>query len=103
MDSGLKIRNLRSEFAGPFDLEVDSGVCIAITGASGAGKSLFLRMIADLDPNEGEVWLDGVRRRSVAAPNWRRRAVYMAAESGWWADLVDEHFPLGTRERAKEL
>ena len=50
MESGLKIRNLHSEFAGPFDLDVNSGVCIAITGASGAGKSLFLRMIADLDP-----------------------------------------------------
>lgn len=68
---------------------------MAITGASGSGKSLFLRMIADLDPNEGEVSLGGVARAETAAPHWRRQVTYVAAEAGWWADEVADHFAGG--------
>jgi ABC-type iron transport system FetAB ATPase subunit len=53
----------------------------------------MLRMIADLDPNEGEVRLDGRDRRGMAAPEWRRHVVYSAAEPGWWAEDVARHFP----------
>ena len=56
------MQGLRSEFAGPFELNLGTGACAAITGPSGSGKSLFLRMIADLDPNDGKVWLNGRER-----------------------------------------
>jgi ABC-type iron transport system FetAB ATPase subunit len=89
----LRTVNLRSPLAGPFDLELSSGECLAITGPSGSGKSLLLRMIADLDPNQGEVLLDGVERRTLPAPAWRRQVVYNAAEPGWWFEHVADHFP----------
>jgi putative ABC transport system ATP-binding protein len=92
MQAALLVQGLRSEFAGPFELSLGTGACAAITGASGSGKSLFLRMIADLDPNQGKIWLNGTERSSVPAPQWRRQATYVAAESGWWADVVIEHF-----------
>ena len=101
--SRLVLRGLRSTLAGPFDMEVDTGECVAVTGASGAGKSLFLRMIADLDPNEGEVWLDGRERGSWTAPAWRRHAVYAAAEPGWWAERVRDHFAPAVEEAARAL
>ena len=88
----LSVRGLTSPLAGPFDLELGPGEAAAISGPSGSGKSLFLRMIADLDPNTGEVELDGVSRAALAAPAWRRKAPYVAAESGWWRDTVAEHF-----------
>jgi putative ABC transport system ATP-binding protein len=88
----LRVANLRSQLAGPFDLAIGEGECVAITGPSGSGKSLFLRMIADLDPNQGEVFLDGAERRSIPAPAWRRRVVYNAAEPGWWSESVLDHF-----------
>jgi putative ABC transport system ATP-binding protein len=92
MQPALVVKELRSEFAGPFDLKLGAGACAAITGPSGSGKSLFLRMIADLDPNQGEVWLNGTERNSIPAPEWRRKATYVSAETGWWADTVIEHF-----------
>jgi UDP-glucose/iron transport system ATP-binding protein len=91
----LRLVTLRSALAGPFDLTLAAGTCIAIAGPSGSGKSLLLRMIADLDPNQGEVFLDGQERRSVTAPGWRRRVVYSAAEPGWWHDTVAPHFASG--------
>lgn len=88
----LRAENLHSRIAGPFDIAFASGMCVSITGASGSGKSLFLRMLADLDPCQGTVTLDGVSRANMSAPAWRRRVVYVAAESGWWRDQVAAHF-----------
>src|SRR6202795_2465045 len=97
MKTALLVKQLRSDFAGPFELNLGRGTCAAITGPSGSGKSLFLRMIADLDPSEGEIWLNGRARASMSGPEWRKRAIYVSAESGWWGDKVIEHFPASTR------
>ena len=64
----LRLAGLRSALAGPFDLAVAAGQCIAVAGPSGSGKSLLLRMIADLDPNDGAVALDGRDRAHVRCP-----------------------------------
>jgi putative ABC transport system ATP-binding protein len=53
---------------------------------------LLLRAVADLDPNEGLVTLDGRDRSTIAGPEWRRLVGYVPAEPGWWADTVGEHF-----------
>jgi len=68
------------------------GECVVVQGASGAGKSLLLRALADLDPNEGEVSLDGRERGAMAGPAWRALVGYVPAEPGWWGERVAEHF-----------
>jgi putative ABC transport system ATP-binding protein len=103
MQAALLVKQLRSQLAGPFELSLDPGSCAAITGPSGSGKSLFLRMIADLDPNEGQVWLNGGERGAMSAPEWRKLTSYVAAESGWWADKVFEHFAATARNEAAAL
>jgi len=86
-------------------LELADGGCVAVTGPSGAGKTLLMRALADLDPNEGAVVLDGAGRRAMTAGAWRRKVAYVPAETGWWADRVGEHFPdhAAARERLSAL
>ena len=84
--SGLR----RLHISVSFDLQ--DGECVALQGPSGVGKTLLLRSIADLDPNEGTVKLDGTLREAMAAPAWRKQVTYLAAEPGWWSDTVQEHF-----------
>ena len=88
----LRIRGLTRAGLGPVDLDLEAGACAALAGPSGAGKSLLLRAISDLDPNDGQVSLDGTSRSSMPAPEWRRKVGYLAAESGWWEDTVGLHF-----------
>lgn len=89
----LTVKGLMTTVGGPAELEVRSGEIVAVRGPSGSGKSLMLRAIADLDPAEGEVALDGTPREAIPAPEWRRRVAYVPAESGWWSDRVRDHFP----------
>jgi ABC-type iron transport system FetAB ATPase subunit len=88
----LSARQLASSFAGPFDFDVEAGACIVIQGPSGAGKSVLLRMLADLDPHTGQILLDGQAAHAMAAPAWRARVVYQAAEPAWWEATPGDHF-----------
>ncbi len=74
------------------DFELSAGEAVAVTGASGSGKSLMLRALADLIPNEGEVSLEGRAREDVSGPEWRKLVTYVAATPGWWAEVVSDHF-----------
>ncbi len=96
----LSVRNLAVPGLAPIAFDLDAGECVALSGPSGSGKTLMLRALADLDPNEGEVVLDGEVRESVPGPAWRRRVCYLAAESSWWADTVGDHFPDRAAARA---
>ena len=82
----------RARLLEPVDLDIAAGACVVLGGPSGSGKTVLLRAIVDLDPNEGEVVLDGIGRGEVPAPEWCRRVAYVPAESGWWPDRVADHF-----------
>lgn len=88
----LRLEQLQPQGLDPIDLELGAGECLAVQGASGSGKTLLLRAIADLDPCPGEVMLDGASRGSMTGPAWRRQVMYVSAESGWWGERVGEHF-----------
>jgi len=92
----FKIVDLGTRHVGPVSLSAAGGECVAIRGASGSGKSLFFRAIADLDPNEGSVYLDGRSREDMPAYDWRRQVALVPAETGWWADRVGDHFSAGS-------
>ena len=87
----LSVRYLRRSGLAPTSFDLAAGECVAVRGPSGAGKTLLLRAIADLDPSEGAVALDGRPREAMPAPAWRRRVAYVPAESGWWAETAGEH------------
>ncbi len=72
--------------------QLDGPGCLGLTGPSGSGKSLLLRAIADLDPSDGEVLLDGRDRNAFKAHEWRQLVGYLSADSAWWSDRVADHF-----------
>jgi ABC-type multidrug transport system ATPase subunit len=78
---------------GPYSFSVGEGECIGLSGQSGIGKSQLLKSIVDLIPHSGEVYLDGVACSDIPAPKWRKQVALVPAESYWWYDRVEQHFP----------
>ncbi|MHA3093308.1 ABC transporter ATP-binding protein [Acinetobacter brisouii] len=99
----LSVQNLQSDYAGPFSFDLAQGECIAILGTSGSGKSVLLRMIADLEPNSGDVFLNGMSRSSWSAPEWRHQVIYQAAEPAWWESTAGKHFSIKDQNTVLEL
>lgn len=89
--STLEIRQIVVNSLAPLELTISDSECVCLSGASGSGKSLLLRAIADLDPHQGEVLLDGQACQSMAPTEWRRQVGLLQAESQWWASTVEEH------------
>lgn len=87
----LTVNNLHSRLLQPVSFTLAAGECVCLAGPSGIGKTLLLRSIADLDPNRGEVRLEGRLREEFLPTEWRRRVMLVPAESHWWASRVGEH------------
>ena len=92
----LSLQALQSPIAGPYSLDLQPSECTCIMGASGSGKSVLLRLIADLDPGTGDVLLNGQPRSRFTGPQWRAQVMYVPAEPAWWGAGVMEHFPAGS-------
>jgi len=71
---------------------IGSGEIAVLCGPSGAGKTLLLRAIADLEPHQGNVCLDGCSLLDMEPPQWRRQVAMLPAESQWWRARVIDHF-----------
>jgi len=74
----LSVRDLRKSFAEHevlrgLSLDVDRGSVVAVIGASGSGKSTFLRCLNYLEvPTSGEVWIDGTPMGFSLRPDGRK-------------------------------
>lgn len=88
----LRAQGIQSDGLGPIDIGIEAGECLCLSGPSGAGKTRLLRMLADLDPHQGEMTLDEVPSMRIAPPQWRQQVALLPADSRWWGERVADHF-----------
>ena len=92
MSSFFKTVNLKTAISKPINIEVSLQEIISVTGRSGIGKSLFFRAIADLDPHEGDCFLNGTKSLDISPAQWRKSVSYLANDIHWWDETVLDHF-----------
>jgi putative ABC transport system ATP-binding protein len=77
-------------------LALRAGEVVAITGASGAGKSSVLRLLNRLDaPSGGQVWLDGVDTSGMDVRELRRRVGMVMQQANLFPGTVEENVRYG--------
>ncbi|WP_416898550.1 MAG: ATP-binding cassette domain-containing protein [Minwuia sp.] len=101
--AGLEVRGLTSGVVRGCSFSLPPGTGIALSGPSGSGKTSLFRALADLDPNEGDVTLDGQSRESMKPGDWRRRVAYVPAEPAWWLPHAGDHLDEAGRAGAGRL
>lgn len=81
-------------------LALGAGEVVTIEGASGSGKTTFLRVLATLtEPDGGAILLDGVDARAMPSRHFRTRVAYVLQESPMLEGTVAENVATGPRLR----
>ncbi|MEO3922896.1 ABC transporter ATP-binding protein [Micromonosporaceae bacterium B7E4] len=77
-------------------LSIPAGQTVALVGATGAGKSTVVKLVARFyDPTRGTVTLDGVDLRDVADADLRRAVVMVTQENHLFAGSVADNIRFG--------
>ena len=85
-------------------IHVQPGEVLAVVGASGAGKSSFLRLINRLDePTDGTVLLGGQDYRGIAPQQLRRRVGMVMQTAYLFPGSVAGNIAFGPHQRGERL
>ena len=80
-------------------LTIPAGGITAIVGSSGAGKTTVVDLvIALLQPQEGEIWVDDLPLRQIDRRAWRRMIGYVPQDTVLLHDSVKRNVTLGDPE-----
>jgi ABC-type multidrug transport system fused ATPase/permease subunit len=81
------------------DLEVPSGMTLALVGTTGAGKTTLAKLLSRFyDPNAGRITLDGVDLRDVGEDDLRRAVVMVTQENFLFNGTVADNILFGRPE-----
>ncbi|MEO6002727.1 MAG: ABC transporter ATP-binding protein [Opitutus sp.] len=84
-------------------LDVKAGECVAILGATGAGKSVLMSLIPRFyDPTSGSVQIDGIDLRRLAVDDLRRNIGLVFQESFLFSNTIAANIAFGHPEATQE-
>jgi ATP-binding cassette subfamily B protein len=95
----VTVRRNGTELLRGVNVTVSAGELLAVVGPSGAGKSLFAALAGGLiDPDDGEVLLDGVALARLSRDELRSAVGYAFERPGLVGDTIAQAIALGTCE-----
>jgi ATP-binding cassette subfamily B protein len=85
------------------NLEVKRGECVAILGATGAGKSVLMSLVPRFfDPTAGRLLVDGIDARELDLDDLRRNIGLVFQESFLFSNTVAANIAFGHPEATRE-
>ena len=80
---------------------VPAGATLGVAGATGSGKSALIDLIPRMyDPQEGEIFVDGVPTRNIPIDELRREIGFVPQESLLFSDTIGSNLSYGSHEIA---
>ena len=105
LDGAVRFENVSFAYDGAetvvrdIDLAVQPGQCVAILGATGAGKSVLMSLVPRFfDPTAGRVLLDGIDARQLDLDDLRRNIGLVFQESFLFSNTVAANIAFGHPE-----
>ena len=85
------------------DLDVPAGRCVAILGATGAGKSALMSLVPRFfDPHAGRLLIDGVDARDYRVEDLRRGIGIVFQESFLFSNTIAANLSFGAPDATRE-
>lgn len=107
--NAVEIRSIRFSYTGEedvlrdFSLEVKKGECIAITGASGCGKTTLSKLLLGLYPlGEGDIRVNGMSMRESDLADLHRQIAYVPQEPYLFQGSIAENIRMGRPEATEK-
>lgn len=107
--TAVEIRSIHFSYTGEedvlrdFSLEVKRGECVAITGASGCGKTTLSKLLLGLYPvTDGDIRVNGVSMRECDLASLRRQIAYVPQEPYLFQGSIAENIRMGRPEATEE-
>ena len=103
---GVELRDLAFAFRGAnspmfesLTLKLEPGSILVVTGSNGTGKTTFGRLLMGLlEPNRGQVLVDGLDLKQVAPEWWRRQVIYQPQEPALFNASIEENLRINNPE-----
>ena len=103
LNGELEFRNVFFKYPGTkedvlvdISFKVEAGKSVAITGATGCGKStIALLMMRFCDPTKGDVYVDGKRIDSLELGGYRSQVGYVPQDVFLFSDTINENIAFG--------
>lgn len=86
-----------------FDLTIEKGERVAVTGKSGSGKTTLLKLITGmLEPTSGSVSFSGIDLRHIDRPSMYERIGYIMQENILFHTTIRENLLFGKEDASEE-
>ena len=103
---GLELRDLAFAFRGAnspmfesLTLKLEPGSILVVTGSNGTGKTTVGRLLMGLlEPNRGQILVDGLDLKQVAPEWWRRQVIYQPQEPALFNATIEENLRINNPE-----
>ena len=101
-EGGIELRDLAFAYpasSGPLfeslTLKLAPGTVLVVSGANGAGKTTLARLLIGLlEPNRGQILIDGLELKQVLPEWWRRQVIYLPHEPAFLNATIAENLRL---------
>ena len=107
--NAVEVRSIRFSYTGEedvlrdFTLEVKKGECVAITGASGCGKTTLSKLLLGLYPlGEGDIRVNGMSMWESDLADLRRQIAYVPQEPYLFQGSIAENIRMGRPDATEE-
>ncbi|MEK9671761.1 MAG: ATP-binding cassette domain-containing protein [Rhodospirillaceae bacterium] len=81
------------------NLKLNPGEVLLVIGDNGSGKTTLARLILGLlDPNRGQILVDGLDLHQVALEWWRRQVIYMPQEPSLLNATIEQNLKINSPE-----
>ena len=99
VEASIELRNVSFRYADGepwvlrgLDLAIPAGQCVALTGASGCGKTTLVKVLLGLlEPTEGEVLVGGTPLRQLGLANYRQMVGTVMQEDSLFAGSIADN------------